>query len=477
MLNPIRLAILGFAFPGAMSALDFAPAFSDHMVLQAGRPLWISGHAAPGRPVTITLAETSRTATADATGNWGIDWPALPPTRTDLGAMLVATSEGASCQISDVLIGEVWLCSGQSNMRFALGRHEVRPDLNTPQLFPTELAAAHHPRIRLLNVSGGTPAQRRWGICDPSSAAEFSAVGYFFGQALAPLLDGEPVGLIDLGKGAEPIRGFISRQTIAANPVLRGSIAQLPPSRLDPSGEVFEQDLRWLAPFAVRGVLWYQGESDGGHAQDYAAWLAALIGEWRTTLGSPTAAFLVVQLPVFQGNRTDPPPKRPGTHWAELRAAQLQVADTLPGVSIAPALDLGEPFEVHPHRKPLLGLRLARIAAEHVYGQPVPADAPRVSSATRNGKTCILRFAQAEGGIVASGPRLANFECGGADGSFVPVEAQVSGFDTVQVTIPTGFDARTVRYGWRDYFAPDLFNGESLPVLPFSVKIPPRPAG
>lgn len=475
MRSALLLVTTALASSGLVRAgpLAFAPAFSDHMVLQAGRPIPIGGVAPPGAVVTVTLQSDRKSAHADATGHWTVQWPALAPTLADQGVALVADSGSDHTEIHDVLVGEVWLCSGQSNMRFTLGRNFVQPDPHSPQLFPGELAAARHPRLRLLNVSGGTPAGCRWAACSPDTVEQFSAIGYFFGQSLQPALADEPIGLIDLGRGGEPIRGFVSRETIAKNPALRNSLPPATPHRKDPTGEVFSEDLSRIAPFAVRGILWYQGESEVARARDYPAWMDALIQEWRRALQSPAAAFLIVQLPVYERHRTDPVPAHPGTHWAELRAAQQRVADTESGAALTPALDLGEEFEIHPHRKAQVGVRLARLAERHVYGQAVAADAPRVASVIPQGTGCVVTFENAEGGIVATDEHLANFECGLSDGRFVAAEARISGNQSVTVQFPPGASVTSLRYGWRDFFTPSLFNGEGLPVLPFSMAVLP----
>jgi len=458
--------------PVAASGLELAPPFSDHMVLQAGRSIPVWGRAQPAAVVTVTYQDVSRNATAGPDGTWRVELPALAPTRSDTGSTLSAAAPDGKAEIHDVLVGEVWLCSGQSNMRFTLGRRydPARPE--SPRIFSATLAASAHPRIRLLSVSGGTPANRLWGVCGPETAVDFSAVGYFFGDALQPALAGMPIGLIDLGRGGEPIRGFVSRALIERNPELEASVPALLPGRKDPIEEVVATDLRWLAPFAVRGVLWYQGESEVTRARVYPAWLSTLAGEWRQTLNSPDAPFLVVQLPVYERHRTDPEPKTPGEHWAELRAAQVQAAAAIPNVFLTPALDLGQRFEIHPHRKPELGLRLARLAEASVYGLPTAAFAPTVAGVDREGNVLRVRFLHTEGGLVALAPGLDNFELGLADGRFVPVQAEITGIDTVTVTLAPDAQGTALRYGWRDFFVPSLFNGEGLPALPFSAKLP-----
>lgn len=462
------LVVLGIASPLAAS-VQLAPVFSDHMVLQAQRPVPVWGTATPGEKISITVAGQTRSAVASADGRWRTTLDPLAYAPGHAPQTLVVRGEN-EVRLTDVLIGEVWLCSGQSNMRYAMNRRADatgRPD--EPPPFAGEIARANHPRLRLLNVTGGTPADRRWAACSPETVAAFSAPGYFFATALAPHLDA-PIGLVDLGQGGAPIRAFIPRRDLEATPALAATLAPTAPTqgKADSvTGSIYEKDLRWFAPFAVRGMLWYQGESDAGRAALYPLFMGALLGRWRADLENANLPVLIVQLPPYERRRADPPKKEIGVKWAEQREAQWRVTQTIPHTHLAVIADLGERLDIHPRRKPEVGARLALLARARVYGENIPHSGPLLREARVEPGKIVLTFDHADAGLVATAGALQNFAIAGDDGQWSSATAEIEALDRVIVTIPPGSAAKYVRYAWQDYFTPTLCNGHGLPASPF----------
>ncbi len=470
MKPPASLALLAFLLIAAplASSVQLAGPFSDHMVLQARRPVPVWGTAAAGEKISVVFAGQTKSTVADASGRWRVTLDPLAYAPAHAPQVLIARGEN-DVRLTDVLIGEVWLCSGQSNMRYAMNRKADatgRPEETAP--FADEIARAAHPLIRLLNVTGGTPADRKWGVCGPETVAAFSAPGYFFARALAPHLDA-PIGLVDLGQGGAPIRAFIPRRDLEADAALGATLpaANVAGKADAVTGSIYEKDLRFFAPFAVRGMLWYQGEADVARAALYPKFIGALLTRWRGDLENAEMPVLIVQLPPYERRRADPPKKEIGVKWAEQREAQWHVAQTIPHTHLAIIADLGERLDIHPRRKPEVGTRLALLARSRVYGEKIPDSGPLFRASRIEGNMIILTFDHADAGLVATAGSLQDFTIAGDDGKFVPATAEIEGLDRVVVTLPPGSGAKFVRYAWQDYFTPTLFNGYGLPASPF----------
>lgn len=459
----------------SLGAVELAPPFSDHMVLQAHQPVPIWGTAEPGQRVSVEFAGQSHATQADGEGRWRVELAPLDYAPDHAPQTLLVQGKRV-LRVKDVLVGEVWLCAGQSNMRFTLG-HKVEPrGANDPLLFPAELGAAAHGRIRLLNVSGGTPAGRKWAVCSPDTARDFSAIGYFFGQALLWARD-VPVGLIDLGRGGASIRTFLPAEAIESRPEFARAFREetRPGYR---NGGVFSAEVRWLAPFALRGVLWYQGESDVARAGIYPALLQTLLASWRETFAAPELPFLIVQLAPYERRRTDPPRARTGVGWAELRAAQAWVTEHVPHTALAVIADLGERLDIHPRAKQPVGERLAALARGVVYGEEIAAQAPRWRSSRVRGGEVELTFDRVGAGLELRSGGEGGFAVAIGGGEFQPVPGRVIPPDTVVLTLPAGKAGEVeVRYGWQDYFEPVLFSRDGLPAGPFRTDARPLTRG
>ena len=499
----VALAVLG-RLAGALGLAGLAAgqgtlsvdrAFGDHMVLQRRQPIQVWGLAAPGTTVQVRLAEERAEAIAGADGRW----------RAQLGAMeaggphsITLRSEGEVVTLEDILIGEVWLCSGQSNMRWTLGQSAAAEEL---------LAASSIPQLRLLDFVGEAyPSSRAWtdeelakcsperyyrtsgwAVSSPASARPFSAVAWAFGRDLQARL-GVPVGLIHNAIGGTCTEAYISPERLRAEPELADGEGWLKDPRAPewPRQRGRENLARWfaapegpmpghpfqpgflhdaaIAPLAglgLAGAIWYQGESNATLADMQVAadpaWcrtsLTALIDDWRDTLARPELPFLMVQLPGM------------GRAWMAYREVQRQVAK-LPGVGLAVTLDLGHPTDVHPRRKREVGARLAGLALHGVYGQDLPRS-PAAQGATVGELSCIVRISSADGELrTRGGAPVRGVEVLGDDGIWRAAGAVIQGSNLV-VTSPGTPKPMSVRYAWAPIPDGNLVGKTGLPLGPF----------
>jgi sialate O-acetylesterase len=431
------------ALPQANADVTLPKVIGSHMVLQRDRPLPIWGWADPGEEVTVKLDDASVNATADAEGNWQVTLPAV---KADGKAHRMTIGGKNKIELDDILIGEVWIGSGQSNMEFHLGNTMKAKDA---------VAAANYPQIRLLHVKkvkadkaakdvvieGDKPGAKpdsAWKHCTPKTAPNFAAVLYFFGQRLHKELD-VPVGLIDSSWGGSPIEQWIVKGEIGG--MYNGMIAP-------------------VKPFAIRGVIWYQGEANVGIGMKYADKMKALIGGWRQVWGYDFPFYYVEIAPYAKyGTRGLPP------LW-EAQAASLKI----PGTGMVVTTDLVDNIkDIHPKNKFDVGNRLALWALAKNYGKDVVYSGPLYKSMKVDGNKARLSFAHAGGLKSRDEKPLSEFEIAGADGKFVPAEAAVDG-DTVVVQAEGVSEPAQVRFGWREVANPNLVNKEGLPASPFQTK-------
>jgi sialate O-acetylesterase len=486
------------ATPTVYGEVRLPALLSDHMVLQADAEAPIWGWASPGEAVTVTLGEASVRATADQKGEWQAKLPKLPAG----GPHRLEVKGSNTLLVNDVLIGEVWLGSGQSNMAMTVNRAKD---------FEKEEAAANYPQIRMFTVTSGgastaqADCQGQWVVCSPQTVARFSATAYFFGREIHQSL-GVPVGLINSSVGGTPIESWISPEAQAGSPELQPllKVLQMPDAAADiaASKAKYEQDLaKWqeaqkkakaagqpvpkrprdpvaagqrrgnigglfngkiapLIPYRIRGALWYQGEANStpGKAEYYRYQLPLLISDWRKRWGYEFP-FAWVQLPNFGG---------PGRDWPTVRQAML---DTLkvPSTGMAISLDIGEVNDIHPKNKQDVGKRLALWALGTVYGKSVPTSGPLPKSHERRGNAIVVSFDHADGGLIAKDGELAGFEVG--DGTtFKPAAARIDG-EKVIVSSREFANPASVRYAWSNNPRASLFNGAGLPATPFLVEL------
>jgi sialate O-acetylesterase len=449
--------------------VTLAAVFSDHAVLQEGMPVPVWGRAAPGERVRVRFRGEAVGTSADPDGRW---IAVLPPLEAaGVGADLVAEGDRSSAVRKDVVVGEVWFCSGQSNMEFTVDD----PSRKAFRLLnaASEVAAARYPLIRQFEVArrpSASPADDtsgEWIPCSPATVGKFTAVGYFFARDLHRRL-GVPFGIIDCTWGGTPIEAWMSPAALASDPAFsvvaerwRRSPPDYPhkPSWL-PAG-LFDGMVNPILPYALRGVLWYQGESNAVRAPEYRRLFASMIGAWRAHWGRADLPFYWVQL----ANYRDPADPG-GTTWAALREAQAQ-ALALPNTGMAVTIDIGDPRNIHPADKQEVGRRLALIAKARVYGITEEISGPVPAAFERAGGAFRIRFRDTAGGLTAADRPLQSFELAGQDRKFHPASAEISGDDDVVVRSPAVPDPVAVRYAWRNAPDANLFNGAGLPAAPF----------
>lgn len=463
--------------------------FSDHMVLQAGAGTAIWGWADPGEEVTVSLAGQSCSAVADRSGRWNARFAELKPAAG--GLRLEAKGAHNAVAAQDVQVGEVWLCSGQSNMEMQVDGLHGKVDHAAD-----EIAAADYPAIRMyefqetydivkLAVPPDAPlADRagRWVVCSPATVAHFSAVGYFFGRALYRRLH-VPIGLIEAAVGGTPIEAWTSRSAQEAVPELRPILDSWAQKldHYDPKtdfamtkrhrnlmvsnpGGLFNGIIAPLIPYSLRGVIWYQGERNaaGPFTGDYGRQLKTLVADWRARWQRPFY-FAWVQLPRF-GKEQKLPAEKNG--WGVAVRDEMRKTLSVPRTGMAIMIDTGGVTAGHPTTKVPVGERLALLAFHDVYGLPVEEwSGPLFRSGTVADGKVVLTFDHAAG-LRPAGGELHGFAIAGADRRFVWARAEIRGGQVVvwnaQVAKPAA-----VRYGWAGNPSCNLVNGAGLPASPF----------
>jgi sialate O-acetylesterase len=503
----LAILLLLLVSPLAQAELELAPLFSDHMVLQRDMPLPIWGWAAPGEEITVAIDAQTKTVTADAAGKWLVKLDALK-----VGAPRTLTIRGKTetLTINDVLVGEVWVCSGQSNMEWPLSASTNGK---------TEITAAEHPELRLFQVGNETtpegPAEKLkasaqhkciWETCTPKTAEKFSAVAYYFGLNLQKQLN-VPVGLIHNAVGATPIEAWVSRAAMQSDPdakflverwdnivkhsesekgkaelnavfaeydakqkaalaekkwFWRSDDYQAPTKRLGYPATFFNGRVKPLMPYAIRGVIWYQGEGNWAMPYAYRTLFRTLIEDWRKQWGQGDFPFLFVQLPNF-----GQPAKEPEVGgWADLRESQASVLG-LPNTAMAVAIDIGDAKDIHPPNKLDVGNRLALAARAMVDQEKVRAAGPIYRRMEVEGNTIRLYFDELCGKLTAKNGELQRFAIAGPDRKFVWASAKIDG-DTIIVQSEAVPIPIAVRYAWASNpEGCNLYNGDGLPAAPF----------
>jgi len=473
--------------------------FSENMVLQREMPVPIWGRATPGVPVAVTFYEGGNklaggeTVAAAETGRWRVDLPPLP---TGGRYTLLIEARGAGeldterRMYSNVLVGEVWLFCGQSNMMHPMNACAERDDaIARRQEFPlirfvqTGHRATHEitePQEEVQGFWGPVKWEDAAYQVPRSSATDISgscsAVGYFFARALSEALGPEvPVAVIEVGS-ILPVQSWVDEAILETVPELAPLKGRGYPHA---TSRAFMANIMPLAPYACRGAMYYQGEMNAGDGVTYYHGLKALIASWRQAWKRPELPFLVVQLPGFishQAGKTaldmdaESLAKFDGENrnhgFIPIREAQLRVSHEVPHVGLAVSLDMGDKFDIHPMRKRAVGERLALQARKLGYGdRDVVADSPVPREFRRDGGRFVVRFDGVGGGLVARGD-LKGFEVSDAAGAWHPAEAAIAG-DTVTVQAAGIPEPAGVRYAWLGYPEVTLFNREGLPASPF----------
>jgi sialate O-acetylesterase len=454
-------AVVAVGMAAAMPAVAEVtpnPIFSDGMVLQQGASVPIWGTADPGTEVTVRFRDREATATAGDDGKWMAYLHDLAA-GGDGGTLTIAGGDD-SVTIDDVLVGEVWVCSGQSNMQWAVSQ-SANPD--------EVIAGSEDPQLRLLTVPRVGTAEPQdtveisWSASSPETIPGFSAVAYHFGKMLRKEL-GVPVGLISTNFGGTPAEAWTDTAALAAHPYLKGILDRPEnPRESHRPGWLYNAMIHPIVPYGIAGAIWYQGESNAGQAFEYRTLFPAMIENWRDAFGQGDFPFLLVQLAPFKQIRTEPGP----SDWAELREAQLLATQILRNVAMAVITDVGEEDDIHPKAKEPVGQRLALAALALEYGKDIPHSGPTLRSASFADGKATLTFDHAHGGLVAKDGSLTGFTIAGKDQKFVNAEAEIVDEQTIVVSSPEVDHPVAVRFGWDDYPVVNLWNGADLPASPF----------
>jgi sialate O-acetylesterase len=457
---------------------DVKPAalFSDHMVLQQGMAVPVWGWADPGEKVTVTIAGQTQTATAGADRKWMVRLTNLKLSADPIEMTIAGKN---TIKITDILVGEVWLGSGQSNMNFTVSSDTTKyPGLaaryagvaNEAQ----EIAAANYPKIREFfvpsKVSPTTPQEdvvAKWKVCSPETVPGFSAIGYLFSRDLQKAIN-QPIGFITSAAGGSCAQAWVSQDALTGDPRVKASVeaaAGRGSGNHNPYG-LWNGMISPLQPYAIKGALWYQGESITEGLQLYPFIMEDLITSWRKQWGQGDFPFIFVQLASEDANSNRP----------EVREAQAQ-ALKLPHTAMAVAMDIGEKTNVHPKNKQDLCDRLARIARATVYGEKIEYYGPMYDGMQIEGSSIRVKFTHVSGGLVAKGGDLKWFQLAGADQKFVDAAAKIDG-STIVVTAPGITAPVAVRYGWNRWpEGVNLYNSDGLPAPQFrSDNYPEAPA-
>jgi sialate O-acetylesterase len=456
------------------------------MVLQANARVPIWGWADDGEDVTVEFCgQVVKTTAKD--GQWKVELKKLKPA----GPNVLKVTGKNSIRLHDVLVGEVWVASGQSNMEWPM-RASHEPE--------TEIAKTENPMVRLYTVpklKAAKPTNNvnaSWIECRPSTTSNFSAVAYYFARDLQKAL-GVPVGIIHTSWGGSPAEVWMSEDILADNPDYKrdildayapqraryeAALAQFqkdeaeakksgvtvtkrrPSSPWRPS-ELYNGMIAPLLPYAIAGAIWYQGESNAGRAWQYRTLFPDMIRNWRRDWDRGDFPFMEVQLAPFMAIKDQPG----DSSWAELREAQLLATKVLPKVGMAVITDVGDEKDIHPKKKEPVGARLALAARAIAYGQDVVYSGPIYKSMKVKADEAILSFEHTGAGLVAQSGELKGFAIAGEDNRFVWAKAEIQNGKKVVVSSPQVPSPVAVRYGWADYPVGNLWNKEGLPASPF----------
>ncbi|MFN5057313.1 MAG: sialate O-acetylesterase [Verrucomicrobiota bacterium] len=495
----LALAVLTLGTLASAADLRLPAAFSDHMVLQRDKAVAVWGWADADEEVSVEFAGQKKAAKADASGKWFLRLD--PLTASAESRKLTATGkDGRKAEVSDVLVGDVWLGSGQSNMAMTVNRAKD---------FEQEKAAATFPLIRHFKeesagaASAQSQAKGKWLACTPDNVGGFGATLYFFGREIHREI-GVPIGLINTSVGGTPIESWIAPEVQETKPALKAALeaqsAALP--KIDPEkakadyavelkkfkaakakavaegtkvprpprnaaevserkgsyGQLFNGKVAPLVPYTLKGMLWYQGEANSSdtRAPLYVHQLSALVTDWRARWGEELP-FAWVQLPNFT---------RPGEGWPLMREAMLKTL-SLPKTGMAVTIDIGEAKDIHPKNKQDVGRRLSLWALGEVYGRKVvAASGPLPAGHEIKGAEVVVTLTHAEGLKTRDGAPVKGFQLAGTDKQWKPATARIDGTKLVVTSAEVAAPV-ALRYAWLDFPETNLVNSADLPASPF----------
>lgn len=471
----IAVALSSIALP-ARAEVTLPALISDHMVLQMGHDLTFWGWAEAGEEITVTLipAEPNDTnkhemasTTTGADGTWRVK---LPP-RSKTGSLEITIAGKNLIQVTDVLVGDVWVCAGQSNMEW-----QVSASLNHQE----EIADAKHPSIRIFKVERSTARlpqshiDGKWIECSPETVGDVSAVGYYFGRELHQRLK-RPIGLIQAALGGANCEAWTSHAALKSDEDFAKILERAERSINDPNqannpnraSVLFNGMIAPLQPYSIKGTIWYQGESNVSRAYQYRKLFPLLIKDWRQGFNQGEFPFLFVQLASYVADKSKPdhPVEPEESALAELREAQSK-ALAIPKTAMVVTIDIGDARDIHPKNKQDVGRRLALSALKTAYGQDLIASGPEFKAMKIIGQQAHIDFQNAANGLVVHGDQLKGFAMAGADKHFIWADARIEG-NKVIVSAAELKEPVAVRYAWGDNPDCNLFNKSGLPASPF----------
>lgn len=470
---------------GNFGGLQMPELYTDDMVLQYGQPLKIQGKANAGEKITVSIGKQQQQAIAASNGKWTVT---LQPLKAGGPYTLTIAAGKQKLTYNNVLVGEVWLCSGQSNMEFYLN-WSVTAKKDVPE------AANNNIRLYDMKARWRTDAvewdasvldslnhlqyyvDTKWNVCSPKTAGNFSAVAYYFGKKLQDSLQ-VPVGLICNAIGGSPTEAWVDRSTLEYQfpAILRNwtqndfiqdwvrgraalnvkkSTDKLQRHPYEPC-YLYESGIRPLEQFPIKGIIWYQGESNAHNREAHEKLFKLLVESWRKNWGDASLPFYFVQLSSID---------RPS--WTWFRDSQRRLMEKIPHTGMAVCSDRGDSLDVHPKMKKEVGERLAAWALNKTYGRKnVVPSGPLYKSIQINGEAAYLSFDYADGLTTSDGKPIRTFEVAGEDELFYPAQAVVEN-GKLKVWSDKVKNPKTVRYGWQPFTRANLVNSAGLPASTF----------
>ena len=472
---------------GDYGGLQMSQLYTDYMVLQRDIPLDIHGIANAGEKITVSISNQKATATANNQGKWSV---VLKPMNAATDLTLTVEAGSAAKIYKHVAVGEVWLCSGQSNMAFMLCQADTyKRDIDNvgdPQLRLFDMKA----RWETYNVAWPASCldslnhlqyyrSTTWQPTTPDNAKWFSAIAYYYGRMLRDSLK-VPVGLICNAVGGSPTEAWVDRNTLETcfpailkswlhndfiQDWVRGRAAKNLTNDNTHLGRhpyepcyLYESGILPLQKYPIKGVIWYQGESNAHNMEAHSELFKLLVGSWRSNWSNPTMPFYFVQLSSLN---------RPSWPW--FRYSQLQLMQQIANTGMAVSSDCGDSLDVHPLRKQPVGQRLARWALNKTYGKSITPSGPIYKGVVRSADALIVSFDYADNLCTSDGKQLSTFEIAEEEGMYYPATAVIEG-NTVRLTSPEVKNPRYVRYGWQPFTRANLINGDALPASTFRGK-------
>ncbi len=464
--NTLLVMLLFLCFT-AFTQIKLPALFTDNMVLQQKSILKFWGWAEKGQEVTIQASWNSQEykVTADGSGHWKV-WVTTPDAG---GPYTITISALEEVKIKNVMIGEVWLCSGQSNMEMPMKGFKGQPVLNSNN----DILKSKNPNLRFISVPRKvkTVAQDdfegSWQVACPQTVVDFSATAYYYGSLLQEML-GVPVGLIDVSYGGSCVEAWASREN--AKPYQDKQVPRIADSSFIDNRTpttLFYGMLHPVIGYAIKGAIWYQGETNHVNALDYTERFSSMVKEWRELWGLGDFPFYYAQIAPYNYAKYYKEGGKPEYNSAYLREAQLKALDFIPNSGMAVLMDIGEKDNIHPVDKRTGGERLAYLALAKTYGvKGIGYNAPVMKGIEVKDSTIVVSFDSIPNGITSYGKEVTSFEIAGSDKQFYPAQCKVRS-KSVVVSAPEVPEPVAVRYAFKDFVVGRLFSTEGIPVPSF----------